>query len=258
MRPMKKNELHAYYKEAGDWSSDQRQAMATSRKVAWIVAIVAVAIALVEAFALVLLTPLKTSVPYTLLVDRQTGYVQALDPIKTDKISPDKALTQSLLVQYVLARENFDFGTIRDSYRKVWLWSAEKARNDYVTAMQANNPASPLVTVPRGTTFETQIRSISPLANGTMLVRFERVRRDRTRSVQERRLWVAVISYRFSDKPLSMDVRFVNPLGFEVMDYRRSPEAPPLEVDAAPNLEQGANGETKDIGMPNSGDGSFQ
>ena len=235
MKPMKKDEMQRYYRAAGDWSSDQRQAMATSRKVAWIVAIVATVIALVEAIALMLLTPLKTSVPYTLLVDRHTGYVQALDPIKTDKISPDKALTQSLIVQYVLARENFDFATIRDSYRKVWQWSAERARTDYTTAMQVNNPSSPLVTMPRGTTFETQIRSISPMANGTMLVRFERMRRDRTGRLQERRSWVAVLTYRFSDKSLSVDARFVNPLGFEVTEYRRSPEAPPLEFGSAPD-----------------------
>ena len=48
---------------------------------AWIVATVALVVALFEALALIVLTPLKTVVPYTLLVDKQTGYVQELKPL---------------------------------------------------------------------------------------------------------------------------------------------------------------------------------
>ena len=69
-------------------------------------------IAVLEAGALILLTPLKTVEPYTLLVDRTTGYVQALKPLDADKIAPDTALTQSFLVQYVIARESFDIDTV--------------------------------------------------------------------------------------------------------------------------------------------------
>lgn len=80
------------------------------------------------ALALVLLTPLKTVEPYTLLVDRQTGFVQAVDPLEPQRISGDAALTQSFLVQYVIARESFDIDSVQSSYRKVSLWSADSAR----------------------------------------------------------------------------------------------------------------------------------
>jgi type IV secretion system protein VirB8 len=90
------------------------------------------------------------------------------------------------------------------------------------------------------------------MANGTMLVRFERMRRDRTGSLQERRSWVTVLTYRFSNKPLSVDGRFVNPLGFEVTEYRRSPEAPPLEFSSAPD------GQAETLAPAESTEGSFQ
>src|SRR5919199_2420579 len=98
-----------YYEEAASWSRDQREALAASRRIAWIVAAAAGTIAVLEALALVLLTPLKTVEPYTLLVDRTTGYVQALKPLDPAKVAPDAALTQSQLVQYVIARESFDY-----------------------------------------------------------------------------------------------------------------------------------------------------
>ncbi|WP_163366505.1 VirB8/TrbF family protein, partial [Klebsiella aerogenes] len=87
--------------------------------------------------------------PYTLLVDRQTGYVQALKPLDAQQVSANAALTQSFLVQYVIARESFDAAALQSNYRKVSLWSAGEARNAYVAGMQASNPESPLVRLPR-------------------------------------------------------------------------------------------------------------
>ncbi len=53
------------------------------------------------------------------MVDRQTGFVQALKPLDTQLVSGDKALTQSFLVQYVIAREGYDRSTLQADYRKV-------------------------------------------------------------------------------------------------------------------------------------------
>jgi type IV secretion system protein VirB8 len=42
---------------------------------------------------------------------------------------------------------------------------------------------------------------------------------------------VAVIRYRYSGEPMRLEDRFVNPLGFQVLRYRKDPEsAPPVEV----------------------------
>ncbi len=124
--------LDAYYREAGSWAEDGREALRGSRRTAWIVAGVACTIALMEAAALLALTPLKTVEPYTLLVDKQTGYVQALKPLDAQQVSANAALTQSFLVQYVIARESFDATSLQASYRKVSLWSEGAARTAYV------------------------------------------------------------------------------------------------------------------------------
>ncbi len=144
MNKQAREALDAYYVEAESWGNDQREALAASRRTAWIVASAAGAIALMEALALVMLVPLKTVEPYTLLVDRNTGYVQALSPLDPARLSGDTALTQSFLVQYVIAREGYDVDTLQGNYRKVALWSAEQARASYVSAMQISNPQSPL------------------------------------------------------------------------------------------------------------------
>jgi len=243
MKNKAREALDAYYREAGSWAEDSRAALSGSRRTAWIVAGVASAIALLEAAALIALTPLKTVEPYTLLVDRQTGFVQALKPLDAQRITPDSALTQSFLVQYVIARESFDATSLQTSYRKVSLWSEGDARNAYVAGMQASNPDSPLVRLPRSSVIETRVKSVSPLGKNAAMVRFETIRRDANGAVQPANAWVAVIRYRYSGEPLQLEDRFVNPLGFEVTRYQRNAEAlpPPEPAATAPEPGPGAS-----------------
>jgi type IV secretion system protein VirB8 len=74
MNRMKDEQLEEYYREAESWSEDRLEATQRSLRLAWIAAGVAALIAVVEAFTLVALIPLKREVPYILTVDRQTGY----------------------------------------------------------------------------------------------------------------------------------------------------------------------------------------
>ena len=225
--------LDAYYAEAASWNRDRVTAMHASRRIAWWIAGIAAAIALLESLALVLLTPLKTVEPYTLMVDRTTGYVQALKPLDETKITPDAALTQSFLVQYVIAREGFDMATLNASYRKVALFSADTARTSYLRQMQVSNPESPLVRLPRGSIVDVRVKSVSPIGKDAALVRFDTVRSDSSAGPHPAAAWVAVVRYRYSTAPMSLEDRFVNPLGFQVTSYRRDAEVLTPEVGSS-------------------------
>jgi type IV secretion system protein VirB8 len=219
-----------YYAHAGSWADERTQSITASRKVAWIVALIAATIAVLEALALVFMTPLKTVVPHTLLVDRQTGFVQALDPSQPQKIAPQKALTQSFLVQYIEAREGFDIATVQQQFKKVAIWSSGTAKSRYVNMMQASNPQSPLATLPRNTVVDVQVRSVSQLSDSSAMVRFVTQRRDQGAAEQQPQNWVAIIRYRYSSGAMTVEDRYVNPLGFEVIDYRKDAETLPTET----------------------------
>lgn len=219
----------SYFAQAASWADDKTGRETRSRRIAWIVAAMATTIALLEALALVALLPLKTIVPYTLLVDRTTGHVQLLKGTHPETITPGSALTQSLLSQYVIARESFDRATISDQYRRVALWSDEAARRDYLALMPASNAASPFNQLPGRAMLTTRIESVSMLGPQTALVRFTTRREDARSSggTSPPSYWVAVIRYRYVGAPQALEDRLVNPLGFKVVSYRRDQEAPP-------------------------------
>lgn len=223
--------LDTYLKTADTWQVDQESAQRRTLRMAWSVAVVLGVIALAEAFALIALTPLKRVEPYTLLVGKQTGYVEALKPIESRMIAPDAALTRSLVAQYVLTREGFDIGSLQQDYRKVALWSSGAARDRYIASMQATDPRSPLALLPHGALVTVEIRGISSLSNGTALVRFATARAD-LGAQQSPQLWQAVVTYRFSTRAMSVDERLINPLGFEVTRYRRNAEFTPEPATA--------------------------
>lgn len=232
------SDREAYYARATSWAEDGQEKLRQSRRVAWIVAGIACGVALFAVIAIALMMPLKTVVPYTLLVDRTTGYVQLLKGDGRQSLAPDEALTKSLLAQYVIAREEVDVTGVQADYRKVALWSADRARSDYVSMMAPANPASPFQLYPRTTIVAVRIKSVSPLGPNTAQVRFETERRDQGQSEGPKEAWVSIIRYRFVDAAMSMDDRLINPLGFQVLRYRRDQESPePVavqQIQAAP------------------------
>jgi type IV secretion system protein VirB8 len=189
---------------------------------------------MLEAVALAMLAPLKTVQPITILVDRQTGFVEAIDPISPRRVSADEALTQSLLAQYVSAREGFDRATVSADYRRVALWSAGRARSSYLAEMPAANPSSPLQRYAGGTVVSVRVKSVSKLGNGIALVRFDTIRQDPNGYADIGQAWASVVRYRYVDAPMQFDQRLINPLGFQVTGYRRDAESPPAPAPARP------------------------
>lgn len=216
-----------YYAEAQTWANDRVDQIArTLRLTRWLAAGAGV-VAVVEALVLIALLPLKTVVPYTILVDRNTGYAQALDERAMPNVKPESALTQSLLAQYVVARETFDINGLQNQYRKAALWSGDQAKRDYLALMPAGNPDSPLNRYPRTTIVETGVESVTPTAVDAALVRFYTERHDRGGAAGSRSYWVSLVRFRFSGTPMALEDRLINPLGFQVVHYRRDQEAPP-------------------------------
>jgi type IV secretion system protein VirB8 len=222
------------YARAQSWAADIQDALRASRRTAWIVAGAALIVALCEGLALLALMPLKTVVPYTILVDRQTGYVETVRGLKPGPLSQDAALTQAFLVQYVIARETVDAADLEENDRKVMLWSAQTARGQYQSEMARANPTSPLLVNTPATIVQTIIKSVSLLTPSTALVRFDTVRKDAGAAAGETRAYTAVLGFRYGGAPMRREDRFINPLGFQVLSYRRDADTVAPDLGHAP------------------------
>ena len=235
-------ERKAYYAKSESWAADRSDQMMRTLRLTRLLAAGAGAVAVIEAIALIAMAPLKTAVPSTIMVDRTTGFATVLDEKAMPNIKPESALTQSLLAQYVVARETYDVAGLQSQYRKVALWSDEQARRDYLGLMQSGNPDSPLNRYPRGTIVETVIESVTPMADNAALVRFYTQRRDRGQEPGAPSYWVSLVRFRFAGTPMALNDRLINPLGFQVVHYRRDQEAPPPASAATSSTPENSGG----------------
>lgn len=215
--------LNALFQKGTGWGDDRLARIERSNKLAWSAAAALAVVAVLEAMALAGLAPLKTVVPITVLVDRQTGFATTVDPTKAQNVAPDAALTRSMLAQYVMARETVDRAVAPSNYRKTMLWSGDVARRSYVATMSPTNPSNPYLGLPRSAAYAATIRSVSSLSNDQAIIRYDVVSGD-PEGREVRRPFVSIMRYRFRQKVLSEEDRFINPLGFEVINYRKDPE----------------------------------
>lgn len=231
---------HQYFDRSLDWAGVQAIRDQRSRQVAWIVAGIAVAVAALLAVALAMLMPLKRVEPMMVLVDRQTGHVERVDPNSRRMLTADEALTQSLLAQYVTTREQFDRATAQADYRRVGLWSAGSARSTYLASMPVSNPSSPFNVYRPGSVVQVRVKSVSKVSPGLALVRFGSRLIDQTGRTGVELPMIATIRFRFVDGEMSFDDRLINPLGFQVTSYRRDAEAAEPTLPPAARVPEGA------------------
>lgn len=238
-----------YYEAASSWAYDTHATLRRSRRTAWIIASIAVGIAAIQAVALVVLVPLKQTMPYTITVDRETGYVQTTRGVNLGNLSESQAVAQSFVVQYVLARETFDTADYRELYRKTLAWSQGAAEAEYLREWDAANPNGIRNRVTPNTRIQVTVKSVNILSPTSALIRFDTERSEGGGAAGMRQPWVATVKYSFSGKPINEQDRYLNPLGFQISSYRRDAEttqpvplpatSPPAATQIMPGLMPG-------------------
>lgn len=218
------NKHDIYYASAQSWADERVEAQRKSLRLAWSAAAGFGALALILALGIVLMVPLKSVQPYVVTVDRQTGAVEMATTVANGRLTQNEAVIEAQLANYVRVRETFDATDLADNYRRVQLMSAPDVRSEYIAAMAASNPASPLRTLSPGDTLSVRIKSVSLLSRTSALVRFDVSRTMPGSRGATTSSYVGAISFGFSDKPLRAADRFDNPLGFQVTRYRRDAE----------------------------------
>lgn len=228
---------------SGGWGTDTLESLRASRRLAWTVAAGAGGLAVLQAVAILVMLPLKQTVPYTITVDRNTGYVQTARGVDLGPMSETEAVAKAALVGYVLARETFDVADYRENYRRTLLWSTATARSAYLAEWDRDNPNSVHTRYRPTTRVEVTVKNVTLTSPTTALVAFDTVQTEGSGGGGARNAYQAAITFGFSGAPLAEQDRYLNPLGFQVSTYRRDtqtfqpaymPPPPPPPLPPAP------------------------
>ncbi|TIU42781.1 type IV secretion system protein [Mesorhizobium sp.] len=219
-----------YYKAGATWEDDTHRSLRRSRTLAWLVSGVASVVAGLSLLTLVLILPLKQFEPYVIEVDKTTGYLEVARALKPGDLSQNEAVTAANLVRYIRARETYDSREIKQNYDLAQLYSTGTASRDLTWAYTPSNAQSLDKIYGRNVTISVDVKSVSLLNSTTASVRFSTTTRRENSSTTDN--WVAVVKFRYTTTPIKNEWRFDNPLGFQVVEYRRDQESAPTAGSA--------------------------
>ena len=136
----------------------------------------------------------------------------------------NEAITQANLRQFVVARESYVQVEREINFRTVVVMSSPAEQQRFAGWYRGGNPQSPQNIYGETGIARVVMRSMTFLAEKTAQVRFVRTV-SRAGQPDEVRRWLATITFRYVQSAMTLADRQINPLGFEVQEYRLDQEA---------------------------------
>jgi type IV secretion system protein VirB8 len=250
---VEKKDFAQYLAETKSWETDKVAAAEKSKKLAWIIAATAGGLTFLSVFALAMLSPLKTAVPYVIRVDKTTGAVDVVNALSDGKVTYDEAMNKYNVQWYVRYREGYSKDLIGEYYKNVGIMSAPDEQNKYGQWISPRNPDSPVNIYKNGMTANVVVKSTSFINNQTKNIASVRYLKEISDGANKHTShWVATIVFQYVGTPMSEQDRAINPLGFQVLEYRNDPdqevsEGRLLERDASQNFRQPTKPDTQPV-----------
>lgn len=225
--PKKKDDIKILkdenYNEKDAWNYDvsRNEEIRKSSKRAWTVAYISLALTIIIAIALMLLTPLKTVELMVVKVDKN-GFVDIKTQLDEEVLTTSEAIDKSFVNRYVKTKEQYYFETLNADFETVQMFSAPKVQKDYVESM--TNKQNGKATVLGDKNFiEVKILSIG-LSNkndeNIATVRIEASKKTKNSHIEDKEIKVITLTYEYLPLKQNASLRLENPLGFIVNSYR--------------------------------------
>ncbi len=220
------SDLKAYFEEARRWDEDRLATAIRSKRLAWVVAAGAGALAIAAVLAVAALAPLKSVEPFVVRVDRSSGVVDVMTGLKgSDHLTYEEAVNKYFLGLYVRVREGWLPQAAEQNFRQVSILSVPAEQQRWADQFRPTNAESPQVLWGPLTQSLIDVRSISFVSPKVATVRFHRTLRQAQQVTESD--WVATIAFTYTTAPMAEADRLKNPLGFQVISYRADPEVAP-------------------------------
>lgn len=225
MGAVKAEDKEKYYETSRTWEYDRMRAAVQSKRLAWSVAAGACTLAVASVAAVAMLSPLKTVEPYVIRVDKSSGETQVMTALKGPQPRTyEDAVNRYFISQYVRLREGWLNDAARENAYTVMLTSDQAESARYLNSVQANNKSAPSNIYSDKGFVSISIRTISFLSPTVAQVRYTKIITfgQNTPIAQN---WNAILTFRYTTAPEHERDRNINPLGFQVVNYRSDPEA---------------------------------
>lgn len=213
------------YDKALDWEASRILLTERSEKRAWRWAGIAMGLLVLSWVAIVLMMPLKQTVPYVIRVNNATGVPDIVTTMNSKGVAFDDVMDKYWVARYIRTREVYDWYSLQQDYDTVGMLSSPVVGKEYAQQYAGERG---LDKVYGATTRRlVEVLSVVPSGNGSATVRFS-TKTGPVDGASPPKIegWVATVSYAYRNPSVMPEsFRLTNPFGFQVMSYRVDPEA---------------------------------
>jgi len=213
--------LNEYYDDAGDWGYDRYISSIASRNRYIVISFISILIALCSVTALVIVLPLKTTVP--VIIDRnELSQMHQATLLDASEFKSDALIDLGYIETYFLLRERYDYSTYEEDNYKVQLWGAADISKLYLSWWKKESGFKKLG---KNGVREVFRKSIIALEDDRYQVRFST--RDVVGGTATKfKHWVSIIEFTYTQSNIPTNDRdvYINTVGFMVTKYTKQRE----------------------------------
>ena len=225
-KAIKGKDISEFYKQAAFFSEEKLNILYRSKQKWKILFFVAMVFSFFLLLMLLILTPLKKTVPYIIEVD-SLGNMSAIDPGKKNIIqSKGAVMNKYFLRTFVINYNEFDIHSIQHNFDVVQLMSNSSVFNTYKQAVTSKD--APLNVFKYDDDVKVTINNISFLptdkgqrniAQVLYTTKVIQSNDGKLNPVYGSNKYLATIEFDYDKKITSGDDQLINPLGFQVVSY---------------------------------------
>lgn len=205
-------------KKVKNWYTDRYQYVLVQRNILAVITLLGLAAALIATFSTHELAPLKSVKPFVIAIDQKTGATEVVNSTQIQELEANEAVKRYFLVKYIRAKESYDPNIFQENYNVVRLLSSRSVFNAYKLFMDPKNSYSPATRYARHSKRIVKVKSITFINPTTAQIRV--MISSEGRLLEAEKPMVIWASFEFTNLDLSLEERYVNPLGFRVTSYR--------------------------------------
>lgn len=213
----------SFEKNGSDWYSDRYESLRVERNRYFLLLLLCLSALIASVIANLLLSPLKTAVPYVIEVNKVDGATTVLRPADTRSVQENEAVTLYFLYKYLAARVSYHYGLRQINAETVRALSTAQTYQQYVQQIDTSNPQSPVRLYRDQATIAMKVIGYSfPYPNIAQIHFYTDLQNNAAGGKSPiRRYWQATIKFSYAAAPLPMSERVnINPLGFFVTDFQ--------------------------------------
>lgn len=198
--------------KAKNWYSNRYQTVVIQRNILLVFTVIAMLAVTVAVVFVKQLTASKSLEPYVIEVEQKTGVATIVDQKTIEQFSADESIRKYFINQFIQAASGYDPKTYKKDIDIVRLFSSPAVYNDFRNRI---NPRDLGV----DSQIEVRIKSMQFIDGNTVQIRIlSQINLANANPTTKDQM--ITMNFYFTNLNLTLEERLINPLGFQVTNYK--------------------------------------